>query len=425
MATNDNPIVGGHGYGDTNNVAEAIVMGDINHHYCPPPPEPSFEEARRAGSFVWREAPSIKIAADRDSWIFQFMWNNAPSVAGHQLAEERRTGGASLQATTIHTTPQQEVHPNEKGAAIRGQVKRDMRRGDGFMDKTKEGKSNTTDCDFAISLQTFMRETCELAKRVGSNPRCRKRLCHAEFFSITQENSNYIVPEDIIQWTSYRPLPEWHSDFQESDTRGKNDRTGGLRKGNPSPSRPHRTSPGIGRNISSGSPAKVGVFQNPPTTGAGSARPPGRYPKPSSFKGIQSQANLEDIGDPVINETFPVHKSKPVSPRLELSADIEADILPRKQPRSSSNTTPKPASSGFTMGQATPPASSAARNVNRNRREEQQHSRPDEITERKSTAQTVSGAREDDAVTLTNEAKPQRRRHRRKNGKVKRTEDEE
>lgn len=268
-----------------------------------------------------------------------------------------------------------------------------------------------------------MRETSELAKRVGSNPRYRKRLCHAEFFSITQEKSN-IVPEGKIQWTSYRPLPEWHSDFQESDTRGKSERTGGFRKGNPSPSRPHRTSPSIGRNTSTGSPAKVGVFQNPPTTGAGSTRPPGRYPGPSSFKGIQSLANLEDIGNPVIPNTFPMHNSKAVSPRLELSPDVEADILPRKEPRSSSDTTPKPASSGFTMLQATPPASSAARSVNRNNREEQQHPRPDEITERKSTAQTVSGARKHDVVTLINEAKPQRRRYRRKNGKVKRTEDE-
>jgi hypothetical protein len=66
------------------------------------------------------------------------MWNNAPSVAGHQLAEERHIGSSSPpQATTINTAPQQEVHPNEKDAAIGGQVERDVRRGDGFMNKTK------------------------------------------------------------------------------------------------------------------------------------------------------------------------------------------------------------------------------------------------------------------------------------------------
>jgi hypothetical protein len=270
-----------------------------------------------------------------------------------------------------------------------------------------------------------MRETSELAKRVGSDPRYMKRLCYADFFSISQENSNNIVLEGKIQWKSYRPLPEWHSDFQESDTRGKSDRTGGLRKGNPTPSRPHWTSPSVERNTSSGPPAKAGVFQNPPTTGAGSARPPGRHPKPSSFKGIQNPANLEDKGGPVISKTPPVHESKPVSPRLELSADVEANTFPRKQPRSSSNTTPKSASSGSTISQATPSASSVARDVEQNRHEEQQYSRPDEITERKSTAQTVSGAREHDDVTPRKETKHQARRHRRKKGKMNQTEDEE
>lgn len=255
-----------------------------------------------------------------------------------------------------------------------------------------------------MSLKTFMLDTHELAKRVGSNPRDRKRLCHAKFFSTTSENSNHIVSVGTIQWRRYQPPPEWYSDFQESDTRGKGDREVGWQNGNPSPSQSQWTTPSIGRNASSRSPTNVETFQI-----SQSARPTARYLRPSSFEGVQIPVNPKDIDDSVISETFPQHGSKLMSPNMELPVDFVANTPSRNQPRNSNNTAPKPASNGSIMGQATPPTPSAGVKESRNRGEERPPSRLND-----STTQTVSDVRKNHAATLINEAKPQKRRDRKR-----------